>query len=762
MKKLIREAFWLTFIYFLVFTLSVQQAFAVTYLTGDAIRSPDRTKSYLLPGASDTLAGLAASQSFSNKTLVDPLISGSLLLGEVSSTPSTPSSGNKKIYAKNDGKVYTLSSAGVETQVGAGAAAGNLLTNPDWEAGSSGWTASGGTYSTTTTAANVGSLTTSGTWDSSAASQTLTSNSVTITSGDGKSSQNIAGSCRIKAASAATHKLQLYDGANVLSELTITSNTSTFARTSINGVAPASGTVSLRLISVASNEPAIYIDDCYLGLAEGFNLMQVSQASLVASGYFASTASCDWVRSSTTYGSYGTVAACPGPTVESNNGPGTLQTTDTDLPKFTINNLPPGRYQVFFTGTSGTSGGSTGLTHTISDGTTTSGRVGGLSITGNAGGFSLVGTFEYTSAGNRTFELQGLTQAGTAHTVYNTTTGSHQTTFQVVRYPTLSEVALRANQQVLPTVTRYTSGSGTYTVPAGVSHIRVRMVGGGGGGQGSGSASRGAGGTGGSTTFGSLTAGGGTGGSDSQSAGGGSASGGDINVAGASAAGSYTASIGGGHGANSAFGGAGSGGVAGGAGGAAQANSGSGGGGGGAGTNVGGGGAAGGYVEKIITAPSATYSYSVGAAGTAGTAGTSGLVGGAGGAGQIIIEEFYQLERAPVLVNSVTSNSTGAERIERLRVEGDCASSPCTITSQSGSWASSVSRITTGTYDVNFVAGMFSAAPTCTVAAKPNSTGTTYARVNAPDTTAVRVNTYNSVGNVLIDSGFHIICMGPR
>ena len=73
-----------------------------------------------------------------------------------------------------------------------------------------------------------------------------------------------------------------------------------------------------------------------------------------------------------------------------------------------------------------------------------------------------------------------------------------------------------------------TSGSGNYTVPAGVDRLKVTCVGGGGGG---GASLNGGGG--GSTTFGSLTAGGGGGGflvgTDGS---GGSASGGDINLSG--------------------------------------------------------------------------------------------------------------------------------------------------------------------------------------------------------------------------------------
>lgn len=198
------------------------------------------------------------------------------------------------------------------------------------------------------------------------------------------------------------------------------------------------------------------------------------------------------------------------------------------------------------------------------------------------------------------------------------------------------------------TITTYTSGSGTYTVPAGCVRLLVRMVGGGGGGGGSGTGG-GTGVTGGNTTFGTLTAGGGVG-AVGQAGGnpgaGGTGTNGDINIGGEN--GSYgnstTVNTVGAVGGGSAFlGGRGSGGGVGVVGGTAITNSGGGGGGGGGGGSVGSasGGGGGGSVSKIISAPSASYSYAVGAGGTAGTAGTAGVAGGAGAAGIIIIEEYY-------------------------------------------------------------------------------------------------------------------------
>jgi hypothetical protein len=190
------------------------------------------------------------------------------------------------------------------------------------------------------------------------------------------------------------------------------------------------------------------------------------------------------------------------------------------------------------------------------------------------------------------------------------------------------------------TVQVFTSGSGTYTKPTNCVAIKVRMVGGGGGGNGGNAG--GVGGTGGSTTFGTtyLTCNGGQG-----SITGGAASGGNINLAGG--AGNYAvvdsaANGPGGSGGNSPFGGGGGGLPYGNAGTAGAANT--GGGGGGGGCTAGGpgaGGGAGGYLEMLISSPSATYAYAVGAGGTAGTAPANGYVGGAGGSGIIIVEEYY-------------------------------------------------------------------------------------------------------------------------
>ena len=200
-----------------------------------------------------------------------------------------------------------------------------------------------------------------------------------------------------------------------------------------------------------------------------------------------------------------------------------------------------------------------------------------------------------------------------------------------------------------PTRTVLTTGTAaTYTTPTGATRINVRIIGAGGGGAGSGT-TPGAATAGTATTFGTLTANAGAQGIAAAAGAGGSATGGDWNITGQDGTDGIQANsstsdrFAGGNGGSTLLGGGGTG-QQNAAGRAAYANTGGGGAGGGiftANLSCGGGGGAGGYCEKLITAPAATYTYTVGAKGTGGTAGTSGFAGGDGAAGLIIIDEWY-------------------------------------------------------------------------------------------------------------------------
>jgi hypothetical protein len=78
-------------------------------------------------GIADTsaLATKTGSETLTNKTLTAPVIDAVILDGQAS-TPSNPSAGFYKIYAKDDDKVYKLTPAGVETELGAGGASSGI------------------------------------------------------------------------------------------------------------------------------------------------------------------------------------------------------------------------------------------------------------------------------------------------------------------------------------------------------------------------------------------------------------------------------------------------------------------------------------------------------------------------------------------------------------------------------------------------------------------------------------------------------------
>jgi len=107
------------------------------------------------------------------------------------------------------------------------------------------------------------------------------------------------------------------------------------------------------------------------------------------------------------------------------------------------------------------------------------------------------------------------------------------------------------------------------------------------------------------------------------------------------------------------------------------------------------------------------------------------------------------------------------ERVERARISGAatdqtvCSSSPCTVFRQSGTWISSVTRASTGTYTVNFASGIWSGIPTCTSQAIDNSHILGSQTYNIT-TSSMGLNTGIASSGAAADSWIDLICMGPR
>lgn len=140
----------------------------------------------------------------------------------------------------------------------------------------------------------------------------------------------------------------------------------------------------------------------------------------VGSAYFPVTTNCQWRRTNTAIGAFGTDTDCTGPTVEVNPGPGTIQTTDADLPQVTVNNLPAGTYRVRFAGSGVPVTNNNDNAFAIYDGTNTYGEAGGSSIlTTTVVGWDVEATFTYSSSGNRTFELHARSSVGSIDVTNN-------------------------------------------------------------------------------------------------------------------------------------------------------------------------------------------------------------------------------------------------------------------------------------------------------------------------------------------------------
>lgn len=630
----------------------------------------------------------------------------------------------------------------------------NLLRNPSFEATtfSDGWTRTGaGTW---TTGAALGLGVKSLSWDPSGPGETITGTAVTIpNSFRGKTGALV---CQVQIPTGANNgDMVAWNGSAAIGafasfeKILAGSSASTEVRTSF--LFPTSGTITARFTSGSSEDPVL-IDDCSLELDDRL------YNGLISTPWVTSTITTSWANS--------TLSARQrrvGDTLEleylitmTGAGSGTLQI-----------NLPSGL--VIDTAKLAATGSN-------------------YYLDGNGSTFVAAATYptypRYQST--TAFNLM-IGQTGSTYIYGSYITATAPSTYGVgnsisgiVKIPIVGWEAvnqLAANQQRTPTVTRLTSGSGTYTIPAGVTYLSVKMVGGGGGGAGSGTVTGTAAGAGGNSTFGValLTANGGGAGPFGTGVGNGAAA---TVAAPAIGGGPHPGSNGsgstfnvaadnnrGGVGGASCLGGSGGATGYGGPGVAAQTNSGSGGGGGGTSATVssysgGGGGAGGCILGAIIAAPAASYAYAVGAGGTAGGAGANGFAGGAGAAGYIEITEFYGYTVA-ILANSVSTGLAQGAKIVWAKVATTCTTSPCTITDQSGE-IGAINRSSTGIYTVIFNAGTWTTPPTCTYRCTNASSLFFGDGAQVDETISLFGIGCFSSGATPADARIRLQCIGPR
>lgn len=338
----------------------------------------------------------------------------------------------------------------------------NILINPGFELGKTGWLASSAsTFTINTSAAHLGSGSKSGKFDGTSAGQIISLGDNTrgnsSTSGDGIGGQAWAVSCRFKCDSGTcTHKLAMESGVTEVASATITSNTSGFVRTSVIGTIPAGGSVSPKLYSVAANEPAVYIDDCFVGLADGFNWAQISQAQVLGSLSWASTSSCGWPTTQTSYSAnFSNDNDCDD---NARTAEGIISDGTSGLrPAFTITNGPAGYYKVTVEGAIGVddTGNSTSIFSAwrLYDGTTQYGIDRSIGLTASsARNFKsdsvLVFTWnQATALGTKTIDLQAKVTGTNAEAIVapNTSTlAGLKFTVEVI--PSSTQTVARADQ----------------------------------------------------------------------------------------------------------------------------------------------------------------------------------------------------------------------------------------------------------------------------------------------------------------------------
>lgn len=575
----------------------------------------------------------------------------------------------------------------------------NYVKNPDALKNLSDVTASGGSLTRNTTTPLFGVADFA--IDASASDQTYTWALNTLDSG--LSGQN----CEFKgvfSGDASLYKAQIVATSTVVSEITL-SNVSVGTPFSIN--AACSGVTSVRFISTSASAAAIKVESIYFGKAT--NIGNTAQASIIGMARWPGVASCSWQRTANnTFADYAADADCTNPS--GTNLSGTAQAPATKIPAVTIPNVSARKYKISVSGQFiNLTAGTANCGFAISDGTTLSNTntVVGPQFTASP---VVIGYFEYSSfQGSKTFSIQSTGIGGSVNCTIGNDATLNGLQFIVEEFPSQSEQVV-SNSQTVDLL-----GSLLFVPSATCPQGMAKADGGSTAGFPQYAARYGA-------TFPNMS------GLFPRASGSQTISG-VVHTAGAlqTAVNDQTQS----HRHNLrdsaglfAYGG--------GAGGWSNGS---------------------GFQTDLSTIVS-TAPVTDGANGTPRTGTTTYPANMAWTACVAVESNPFSNTR-----NSVVTDSFGIEKIVRVRVGPACTSSPCTITDQSGG-VTSVTRASTGNYTVNFASGIFSSTPSCTLMLSgisfPAST------VAAESATAFNFLTFNTTNGVAADTGFRVLCQGPR
>jgi hypothetical protein len=341
----------------------------------------------------------------------------------------------------------------------------NTQPNPGFEAATlSGWTASSGTVTRETTAADIANGSASLKWAANASNPTLTGPFVANSNGSlGKTG---VWSCNVmKSVASDSFNMTVDDGVNTYVSQTIAPITSKFTRQTVTFSYPSTGGTNLRggftAPTITGN---LWVDDCYFGPAEGWPaLSQVNQAQWVGDVYFTGcSGNFDWTGDTTYSDATATTTCAPVAT-----GNVSVSGTNNNKPEFKVTG-GPGKYVVVYGGMIG-NGSATSNTQVIfrlTDGTNNSNEElvwqastgTNQPITGNA-----QWSLNETSALNGTlFKIQAKEVSG--GDPFMKGTSANPGAFSVYWFPSSSEISYRPDLQPISYAGYIFSGSASFSI----------------------------------------------------------------------------------------------------------------------------------------------------------------------------------------------------------------------------------------------------------------------------------------------------------
>lgn len=337
-----------------------------------------------------------------------------------------------KLEFSNDGTIYKAFGSGS----GSGSGGINLLPNPGFEDGLTGYTNTGGTVAVVDTGSNLLFDLKSVTFTATAGSQNFRSDAITIP--EGLKGQN----CLVKL----TYKggdsnltLSVTDGSDVQipnSQAPTIIASSIAKEISASFICPTSGSLKWKLSSGAA-AALISLDNVHLG--SNIDVFQVSQAAHIGSLKYAGAVNCYFSATGATYQSYSADTDCATPTVS-----GVIQAPSTKIPAFKMDVVAGQTYRITAKGFIFAATGTGGAQWRFSDGTDSSEIAGAQnSVSGVYGGLAgvLSAIYKPTTSGLKTIELQAKYAAGNADIDVGTST---DLIFEIEQFPSVSQLAINS------------------------------------------------------------------------------------------------------------------------------------------------------------------------------------------------------------------------------------------------------------------------------------------------------------------------------